>query len=346
MTARLRILLVSPLPPPTGGIARWTVIVTNHFANSTEVETPVINTALRLRSPQSRSKTLRIVAGSIEAAWTIIRFTWAVATTAPDVVHVNTAGQLGLFRDVLLLRIGRLFGVPGVAHLRFGRVPSLAAHPTWEWTWLSRLFKEAHTVVAIDSETASTVSELFPNVRMKHIPNCVSMEPQTSGSTERRISKMVLFVGWLVPSKGIEELLQAWSAVRQPGWRLRLVGPYSSSYREELNDKRLITEGVEIIGEMGHSAVISELRACSVFVLPSHTEGSPNVVLEAMAAGAPIIASTVGGIPQMLKDGCGIMIPPGDLDELISSLSLLMSDAQAAEAMGKLPARGLKRSMP
>ena len=62
------------------------------------------------------------------------------------------------------------------------------------------------------------------------------------------------------------------------------------------------------------------LSASDVFVLPSYTEGFPNVIIEAMAMGKPIIATSVGAIPEMLDEGCGVVVPPKDADSLQKAL--------------------------
>ena len=204
----MKVCIVSPLPPPAGGIARWTELVTEHLAHSPQVQVSVINTALRLRRPQSRSVGLRLVTGSLEGVWTLLRFGQTVARARPDVVHVNVAGELGLIRDLTLVRLAGLCGVPAVVHLHFGRIPDLARSHAWEWKLLIRLFKAASLVIAIDSRTAATIESACPDVTVELIPNCVAIEPSTGRVTDRRAAKSVLFVGSVLPSKGIEELLQ------------------------------------------------------------------------------------------------------------------------------------------
>lgn len=336
MTAvTLNVCLISPLPPPAGGIARWTQLVTEHLAHSPEARVSVIDTALRLRSPQSTSMVRRVSAGTLEAAWTLLRFARTVIRARPDVVHVNVSGQFGLLRDLAIVRFAGLLGIPTVVHLRFGRVPELARRRTFEWKLLTRLFKAADRVIAIDSRTADALTSACPGVTVDLIPNCVAIEPPTSEIAERRSSKGVLFVGWVLPSKGIEELLQAWATVRRPAWTLRLVGGYDDDYLSDLRSRLPFTEDIEVLGELEHPAVLDEFRTCAVFVLPSHTEGFPNVVVEAMATGAPVIATDVGAIPDMLEGGCGITVPARDATALVDALESVLSDTDFADRLGK-----------
>jgi glycosyltransferase involved in cell wall biosynthesis len=87
-------------------------------------------------------------------------------------------------------------------------------------------------------------------------------------------------------------------------------------------------------GEASHPDAIRALAASSLVVLPSHTEGFPMVVLEAMLLGKPVIASSVGEIPEMLADGCGIVIPPRSVDELAVALRRMLEGEELRTAMG------------
>jgi glycosyltransferase involved in cell wall biosynthesis len=73
------------------------------------------------------------------------------------------------------------------------------------------------------------------------------------------------------------------------------------------------------------------LAACDVFCLPSHSEGCPNVVLEAIACGRPVVATTVGGIPEVVNEQCGVLVPPGDIERLRGALAAALEKAWCAE---------------
>ncbi len=142
--------------------------------------------------------------------------------------------------------------------------------------------------------------------------------------------------GRLVELKGIEYLLSAASALRRefPGLRVEIAG--SGPHRQKLE------EGVAHCGLKGHVEFLgwindlnSVLPRWDVFVMPSLEEGFPIAALDAMAAGLPVVASSVGGVPELIQDGItGWFVPPGDVDALASRLRLLLSNPQMRHSMG------------
>src|SRR5690606_6695787 len=136
------------------------------------------------------------------------------------------------------------------------------------------------------------------------IPNCVDFSDLPFNERKLSDEKIALFVGWVVPSKGIAELLTSWNVIKPLNWRLNIIGPGSPDYIDSLK-RQFSGSGVEFIGELPHDVAMRAIAACDVFVLPSYTEGFPNVILEAMALSRAIVATEVGAIPEMLSDGCG-----------------------------------------
>jgi glycosyltransferase involved in cell wall biosynthesis len=96
-----------------------------------------------------------------------------------------------------------------------------------------------------------------------------------------------------------------------------------------------VSNAVEFLGWIDGAAKAQALAEATVYALPSYMEGLPMGVLEAMAVGLPVVATTVGGIPDVIEDGVtGLLIEPGDQDGLARALSLLLSDAALRHRMG------------
>ena len=148
--------------------------------------------------------------------------------------------------------------------------------------------------------------------------------PVPSESTE----KSVMFLGWVIKQKGVEELIASWESVQSEAkdWKLQIVGPYKKEYVDELR-KKYSFENVELIGEKSHKEAMELLNRASVFVLPSYTEGCPYVIMEAMTLKKIIIGTKVGNIPEMLGDNCGILIDVQNVEELKKHLKEIIIQA-------------------
>ena len=154
-------------------------------------------------------------------------------------------------------------------------------------------------------------------------------------------ARLVVVVSRLARLKGIEHFLQAAAALkpRYPDVRFLVVGetsPPAPAYLEELKAqaRALGVERVVIFTGL-RSDVPDLLGAADVSVMPSLNEALSNVLLESMAAGAPVVATRVGGTPEALIDGeTGLLVPPGDTGAIVASVSQLLDDPALARRLG------------
>ena len=151
-------------------------------------------------------------------------------------------------------------------------------------------------------------------------------------------------MGNVLPSKGIEELLSVWEHLskKYPEWQLIIVGGCDEDYKSYLENSYSM-RNVEMLGYVPHDDAIKRLGETSFLVLPSHTEGFPNVVIEAMMCEKAVIATDVGAISEILSDGCGIVIQPKKIDELSESIERLINDPQLCISIGKTGREKAKR---
>jgi len=143
-------------------------------------------------------------------------------------------------------------------------------------------------------------------------------------------SPLLLYVGNLKSSKGCLDLLEAFPALlaEQPLARLVYVGP--GPCRGALLERAAAlgcSDSVSLAGPVAHAALGDWFRAADLLCLPSHNEGVPNVILEAMACGVPVVATRVGGIPEVVPEYAGLLVPPRES----ASLSTALVDAAARE---------------
>ena len=170
--------------------------------------------------------------------------------------------------------------------------------------------------------------------RYEVIPNFIPDDLVLDDAVPHPDGPMV-FVGDLSQDKGVDVLLEAYRSLGDVP-HLLLAG-------RELPDTSLdLPERVEHLGSLDHEAVVELMRTASVVVVPSIVpDCCPTVVLEAMAAGRPVVAASSGGIVDLVEHGItGLLVPPNDPAALADALQSVLSDADMAAAMGR---RGLDR---
>jgi len=137
--------------------------------------------------------------------------------------------------------------------------------------------------------------------------------------------KIVLFVGNLIPVKGLSTLLTAFAHLTKHMENALLIlvgtGELETKLRNQSSSLGILSR-VRFVGSVPHGEIPTWIRACDVFCLPSLNEGCPTVILEALSCGRPVVASRVGGIPELItNEAQGILVPPNEHVELSSALS-------------------------
>lgn len=256
----------------------------------------------------------------------------------PDVLHVCTSASLSLVKDLMLVKMAKRYGAKSVVHFRFGRIPELIQQKNWEWRLLHAVIENASHVVTIDQKSYKALQNLGYN-KISYCPNALFMPilNRINGLayTVERIPGKLLFVGHVLPSKGVYELVEA--CKQFDGIELHIIGKAEEPVRSELIQIAAEKDGgswMKMRGEIPHDEVLREMMSASVFVFPSYTEGFPNVILEAMACGCPIVTTTVGAIPEMLDvangNNYGICVEPQSTQAFANGLKQMLSDPNYA----------------
>ena len=166
-------------------------------------------------------------------------------------------------------------------------------------------------------------------------PSTGSGTVEMQGATHSTPSESLkaVFVGRLGPEKGLDVLLRAWAQLAEPR-ELILVGEGTKRAPLEVLASELKLDHVTFTGSTND--VRSYLQQADLFVLPSRSEGIPNAMLEAMACGLPIVASHVGGIPDVVQDGeSGLLVPPEDIPALAAAIGRLLADSDLRRQLGE-----------
>jgi teichuronic acid biosynthesis glycosyltransferase TuaC len=265
------------------------------------------------------------------AAWPVLRA--LKRSVGPFVLHAHCAYPDAVGAAIL----ARLLGVPLVVTAHGSDVNVVARNPLLrpQIRWALR---SARSVIAVSRALADRVAALIggSRERIACVP-CAGFSPRMFRPCPRAPLRValqwpgeawtVVFVGQLVRVKGIDVLLRAWAGLSGRSGpaerRLVLIGEGPERARlEALADELGVRAQVSFLGVLPQQAVADRVAAADVLCLPSHSEGSPNVVVEALASGVPVVATRVGGVPELVRDGVnGLLVPPADAAQLAAALN-------------------------
>jgi glycosyltransferase involved in cell wall biosynthesis len=341
MTRReaFRVVLLAPLPPPWGGISRWTTLL-REWGGRHGVVLDIVSTTPRWREGHDLRTLKRLTTGVAQGMRELGAFTIRVIFHRPAVIHLTTTGGMAVVRDLSVLLLSRALKIPVVYHFRMGRLSAIIARNGWEWRLLGAAMGLASLIVVVDPASADALRPCKPGKKVHFLPNAVDLGRLSSRPPDSAgVCRRVIYLGWILPTKGISELADAWNRAGRNGWELVLAGPGPKAYRQGVIGRLGQPSRFRILGEVSPPEAWALIREADIVVLPSYTEGFPNVILEAMAAEKAIIATPAGAIPEMLDfDGpepCGLRIPPRSPAAIAEALNKLMDDAPLRRILGR-----------
>lgn len=270
------------------------------------------------------------------AAWA--RCAWAVVARRCDVVHVHTSSYASFWRKSPVFALALAAGVPLVVSLHGGAFRSFHAEGgRLRRAWIGCVLRRAAAFVVLTESWARWARAVEPRARVEVLPNVVPLPPVPDpGRVE---CDLLLALGRVEREKGIPVLIEALARAnrRGAGWRLVCGGD------GDLDGARALAachglgpQTVVLAGWLDAAAKDDWLARCALLVLPSLAENMPMAAIEAFAHARPVLASRVGGLPDMIDDGIdGWLVEPGDADALADALVLAAERRGALAAMGR-----------
>lgn len=185
-------------------------------------------------------------------------------------------------------------------------------------------------------ETVSAVMHLdTPRTVLPHGIDTEKFSPRIPPAPLAFPRPVIGFFGRLDRAKAVDVLLDALAPITEP-WSLVLIGDGAERRALERQAAALgISDRIHFLGFQPRASIPAHMAACDLICLPSRTEGFSSVVVEAIAMGKPLIATTVGGAPEALEHNSGILVPPEDATALRAALQSLLADPQRRASLGK-----------
>ena len=268
----------------------------------------------------------------------------ALKKISPDIVHGQGTEEQHAFAAVTA-PYPHVITLHGMMH----RIQRIHPSPIFSLSHVARwletyVLAKARDVICISRAVAEFLQEMHSPARPHLIPNAVApvFFDVTADSNHSRPTTM-LFIGTIYPLKGLHHLVEAVAEARRAGvnlLHLRVIGAIGdATYAAQLPHRATalgVADQIEWLGPRNESGVAHAMCTADLLVLPSHQESAPMCIAEAMAAGLPVIASRVGGIPDMADDGqTGLLVPVGDVPALVQAITTLVTAPQRRAAMGQ-----------
>lgn len=348
----MRILMVNYEFPPVGGggatanyyLAREMVraghevtVVTSYFQGLALEETVAGIRVLRVKLRRQRRDFTRFHEMLQYVLFALPKLRRLCRHEHFDVVHTFFAvpsGPAGYVasRAARAPHIIRLGGgdLPGHDPGRFGALHAVLK-PVVRW-----LLRRADARVVNSQGLREKAERLYPGLVFDVVPNGIDLEEFTPVEAPREGPPVVLFVSRLIARKGLQYLLPALARLRDEGVAFRLLvagdGPLRPELEQQVRELGLAAQ-VEFLGLVEREHLPAVYARGDVFVLPSVSEGMPNVVLEAIACGLPVVGTDVPGLAELVQEGVnGYIVPPGVVEALVEPLRRLLTDTALRQA--------------
>jgi glycosyltransferase involved in cell wall biosynthesis len=260
-------------------------------------------------------------------------------------VHINTAPQSkALMRDALLVLISRLLKRKVVLQIH-GAVSDYEYPKIVCWT-VFRVFSLCHKILVFSQKDIERISALVPGVPTEGFPNAIRADDFKRGDNSFKNdlsvpqeNKIVLFLSRFIKEKGVFDLLESIPGVVSRFENVSFIfagdGPKFEQMRSFCS-KNNLDKYVRFTGHLCYKDVVRVLASADVFVLQTYyVEGFPTAILQALAAGLPIISTCAGAISKVIEDGKhGFIIDPRRPEQLKEKLLFLLQDDALRKRIG------------
>lgn len=344
----IRVLIVGPHPPPTGGIA---TVVSNILCIEFG---PQISTRLfdLHQFPRPRGilfRAINAISNKIPptGVWTVLTFFLtrafrrALEAERTGVVHIHASHGYGFWSAARLIHIAKQRGLRVIFHSHGSRMDvfydRLSAPAQ---AYYRHCLRQTDLCIALSEAWYTWFSQFVQPEHLDVVPNCIDWRHFQRGNDGRAgIPPRILFIGVMFGRrKGIHDLIAVAPKILEthPDARFVLVGSDDEDVEANLEIDERTRAALDFTGDLNPDEVANAYAEATCFVLPAYHEGMPMVMLEAMAAGLPVICTAINAIPEVIEhDVNGLLIEPGDQSALAGHILDLLSDGPLRERLGE-----------
>lgn len=344
---RRAVLMLGPGPPQTGGMVTSINVLMRSPLRERYALQRCATLAPRGTLGSHGGRPVGLVRAGLRHAAALAELAATLIRARVDLLHVHTCSYVTFYRSLLDVAVGRLLGRAVVLHIRGGRFERFCETAGRARRWVIRRgLRAASAVLVVSPRWRDLLRRHAGRTPVYVVPNAV--EPLTLGATASSNGRpcRFLYLANLTTAKGVGDLIDAAARLRSdpaaPPFELLIAGP-TLDEPQAVWEARTRNAGLaavtRFLGPVRGAAKYALLQSADCFVHPSHSEAFPNAVLEAAAAGLPVVATAVGSLPEaMAADGeqaplCPL-VPPRDAGALAQAMKRMASDAALRRQVG------------
>ena len=327
------VILVSPFPPPYGGIASYSENLYNGLLDK-NIDTIIYDTSrfdhFRIYNPDKKRNYLRIVnpLNFVFILALIIDYFYfflKIVLRKNLIVHIHTSSFFGWWRSMIYAMISKLLRKKTILHVHNAIDRFYFKESGVFGKFLIRIsLKIPDGIISLSHGIKKLLSDITARP-IKPIYNGIYIE-QFSPVKKYIKPYKILFAGFVGPHKGVPDLLKALKRTKlgSKNVHLTIMGIGDLAEMKKLADSIEVRNMVTFTGRVNEEEKIRLFNSHHIFVLPSYGEGQPIAILEGMASQMAIISTKVGSIPEIIKKENGILIDPGNIEELSNAILTLV----------------------
>ena len=284
--AKKRIILFSPLPPPMGGMARWTEYYLNYMNGDENIEVNLINSAIHADGLNSNG-----IFAEIKREFYIFRRIIALENNDNTIFHLNSSGnKYGIVRDYLITRILNFKKIKYIVHFHCDLTEQ--GYGEMQTKFVRKMIISSNRTFVLNNSSYMFAKEYFDRVNL--VNNFVDDKLIKKFKKTKQSEEInnICYIGRFSLEKGAKEFLSL--AKMNKDIKFNIYGPIEYAYNQNEYDN------VVSFGLIANSKLFEEVAKNDLFIFLSKQEGSPLSVIEAACLGIPILSTNVGNISKML----------------------------------------------
>jgi glycosyltransferase involved in cell wall biosynthesis len=327
---RLAVLHISPKPPQIGGMETYMGDLLQSSLRQqvtlylVDISKPALQTggkyAIRTGYVGILERGLRrsLISYKYSAGF-FYQFLKILHSKKISIVHIHTASYSSFWEKCLYILTGRITGKKIVLHMHGALFDVFYRDSSFFSKALIRFFLlRCHTIIVLSRSWLTFFKSILPTANLRVVENGINLKPFISIEGMSKTTSF-LHIGEISRRKGVEDVLDVFSQIKQEGFafHLHLAGGGELNRISQMINELGLQEHVTVHGPTRGEKKTALFAVSDVFVLASYAEGLPIAIIEALAAGLPVISTTVGGIPDVIQNEVhGFLCAPGEKNKL------------------------------